>query len=625
MTITYAPRRLSNAVPQLQNYLGPFLGAASLIFWFLAVHDAVYSRMNGYGLVSLLGWAYFTGLIALVGGFVFEVLRTHSRSGWVIVLIGIFVLYMFGTACAIEPVAELSDSWIIAGFSQYFLVHGHTLNGYDARFSWPGMFSLTAIFVSFVGKANAIVFIRWFPFFIELCYLAPLIVIARFSGASRRAGWLGIAIYYCSNWIFQDYFSPQGLNFLFYLVVLASVLAGWRPLKVWADGPSGIAWRARLTRARETWTWSRWKGDGAEATWGHTTTLVVLLLLGLICLASAMSHQLTPYALIVALVVCVGTRRLGRPELAVLAVVFTVGWLSLGASNYWVGHLNEIFGSFFQFGSTIDSNVTSRLTGSSSHIDVVYARILLTVGVFILAGVGAIRRRTDSRALEVLAISPFLLLFAQSYGGEALMRFFLYALPFASILAASAFLPRQHGEINTVMPKIDWAKFAPTIERGKLMPKIARIFRRLRRLLVPVLIFVVLLASAIAMTVVRGGNDAYVSFSTGELAAVNYVYNHVKPGEDIGSPVYYLPIGQRGVGTVLTYVPETFTTYKQLGKKLLNDRPTFIILSQSEEAFGEDGLGFPVGWEGVLETSFLHNGYGIAAQWPTATVLELRG
>jgi hypothetical protein len=587
------------------------------MFWLLAIHDAVYSRMNGYGLVSLLGWAYFIGLAFLVGGFVIEILRTPLRSGWIIVLLALLVLYMFGTACAIEPVAELSDSWIIAGFSQYFLVHGHTLNGYDARFSWPGMFSLTAILVSFVGKANAFVFLRWFPLFIEFCYLAPLIVIARCSGASRRAGWLGIAIYYSSNWIFQDYFSPQALNFLFYLVVLAAVLACWRPVKIWVDGRSGIEWRARLSRTREAWTWSRWKGDEAAATWDNRTTLVVLLLLGLICLASAMSHQLTPYALIVALFVCVGTRRLGRPELAVLAIVLSVGWLSLGASNYWDGHLNEIFGGFFQFGNTIDSNVTSRLTGSSSHVVVVYTRILLTVGVFGLAGVGALRRRTDSRALELLAVTPFLLLFAQSYGGEALMRFFLFALPFASILAASAFLPRQHGEISSVIPKIALEKFIPKIALEK--------FTRVSHLLVAVLMFVVLLASAIAMTVVRGGNDAYVSFSTGELAAVNFVYDHVKPGEDIGSPVYYLPIGQRGVGTVLTYVPANFTTYQQLGKRLLNYRPTFIILSQSEEAFGEDGLGFPVGWEAVLETSFLHNGYGVVAQWPTATVLGLKG
>ena len=44
------------------------LGAVSVILWFMAVHDAVYSRMTSYGLVSLLGWAYFLGLGLLVTG-----------------------------------------------------------------------------------------------------------------------------------------------------------------------------------------------------------------------------------------------------------------------------------------------------------------------------------------------------------------------------------------------------------------------------------------------------------------------------------------------------------------------------------------------------------------------------
>ena len=51
---------------------------------------------------------------------------------------------------------------------------------------------------------------------------------------------------------------------------------------------------------------------------GAAATLWLLGLLGLICLALAMSHELTPYALILSLGACLATRRLGRPELIVI-------------------------------------------------------------------------------------------------------------------------------------------------------------------------------------------------------------------------------------------------------------------------------------------------------------------
>jgi len=469
---------------------------------------------------------------------------------------------------------------------------------------------MVAILASFVGKANALGFLRWFPLVIELTYLAPLLVIARFSGVDRRTGWLGIAIYYTTNWILQDYFSPQALNFFFFLVVIATVLACWQPgsiEKVGLNGASGLNGalrKERLLRTRAVVSRRRLFGNDAVSEWGSGETIAVLGLLALICLASSMSHQLTPFALILSLGACLVSRRLGRPEIVVLAVVFAFGWLSLGASNYWVGHLSAIFGGLFQFGSTINSNVTSRVSGGSSHLIVVEIRLLITAGVFLLAGIGCLRRSADSRALEALAFAPFLLLIAQAYGGEGLMRVVLFGLPFTSLLAASAILPRRTGEIRS---------FVPHFEMGR--------FERVGKVLLRVAIGAVVLGFALATTIVRGGNDQYESFSTGELAAVNYVYNHIRPGESVGAANYYLPFGQRDVGSITQFIP-TVTSYKKIGHQIVNARPSFIILSQSEEAYGQDVSGFPVAWEFTLESEFLSHHYKIVAQWPTATVLR---
>jgi hypothetical protein len=321
-----------------------------------------------------------------------------------------------------------------------------------------------------------------------------------------------------------------------------------------------------------------------------------------------MSHQLTPPAIIVALAALLVTRRLGRPELVFLLVVFTFGWLSLGASNYWVGHLNNIFGSLGQFGSKLSANVTNRVTGRPTHLIIVKLRILLTAAVFLVGGVGVLRRSTDSRTLEALVGGPFVLFVAQNYGGEGLIRVVLYGLPFTALLAASAFLPRETGEIRSIIPHIPSGRISRAVKTA-----------------VPVFITLAVLACAVVTTVVRGGNDAYESFSTGELAAVNYAYNHLHTGQTVGMTNYYLPIGQRGIGSVLEYIApnEPENHLKRISNRLLADAPKYIILSKSQEAYGEEVVGDNPGWENVVRRALVGHGYSVVARWSTATVLKI--
>jgi hypothetical protein len=125
-------------------------------------------------------------------------------------------------------------------------------------------------------------------------------------------------------------------------------------------------------------------------------------------------------------------------------------------------------------------------------------------------------------------------------------------------------------------------------------------------------------------TVVRGGNDAYESFSTGELAAVNYVYDHVHKGQIIGSVNYYIPIGQKDVGSVSQYFApdEPENRLKRISGHLLDAAPAYIILSKSQEAYGEEVVGDSPGWEAAVQRSLTHHGYFVVARWSTATVLK---
>jgi hypothetical protein len=142
--------------------------------------------------------------------------------------------------------------------------------------------------------------------------------------------------------------------------------------------------------------------------------------------------------------------------------------------------------------STVGSNVTSRVTGNASHLFVVKLRISITAALYLLTVVGFLRRWTNSRLLEVLVGVPFLLVLAQNYGGEGLLRVVLFGLPFTSLLAASAILPGNSGTIRPLVPTIDFARFG-----------------RIARVALALVMLIVLLGFAIATVVVRGGNDAY--------------------------------------------------------------------------------------------------------------------
>ncbi len=565
--------------------------------------------MGDFGLITVLGWPFFAGLLLTVIGFTWEMNRRRSTDRRMIMLTLILVVFLFGTSSAVAPIASLGDSWLHAGYVQFFLQHGHTLSNYDARFSWPGGFSLGAILVAFTGQSNALGFLRWFPLFIEMCYLAPMLVIARSSGVSRRTAWLGVAFFYASNWIYQDYFSPQALNYLFMLVVMATVLAYMRPRRGVPASRMMREFRKRVASLTSRLHLPQPPVDEPFQTPSPIVTRTLFGLTGLICFASAISHQLTPYAIVLALSAAFVTHRLGRPELIVLTSLFAVGWLSLGAADFWMGHLTTIFGSVGNISSTIGSNVTKRVNGSTSHRVVVDVRILITAALFFLAGIGALIRRPATRTLEALAAAPFLLVLVQNYGGEALLRVTLYGLPFTALLAASAITPNR-----AVITKLLFARL--------------QIRHSTRAAMHLVTVAAVVFGLSLATFFVRGGNDAYESFSLGELAAVNYVYDHIKVGQTIGMVIPYLPLGQRDIGSV-HYFPAAEAgiapTLENLRREFLKIRPDFIVLSAAQEAWGTIIAGYPPDWESRLRIYLTGHKYQIVAKWATATVLKSTG
>src|SRR6185503_12815516 len=99
----------------------------------------------------------------------------------------------------------------------------------DAYFDWPGFFGLGALLVDTGDLASALPFAEWATVVVNLMYLAPLLLIFRGLGAERRTAWLAVWLFTVTNWIGQDYFSPQSFAYFLYLAIIALVLLHFGP------------------------------------------------------------------------------------------------------------------------------------------------------------------------------------------------------------------------------------------------------------------------------------------------------------------------------------------------------------------------------------------------------------
>jgi hypothetical protein len=267
-----------------------------------------------------------------------------------------------------------------------------------------------------------------------------------------------------------------------------------------------------------------------------------------------------------------------------------VAWISLGAIAFWSGHLNLIVGDVGHLGANVSTSLTGRIQGSPGRLSVLGIRIALAGVIAAIALVGAIRRRQlgyGDWSLLLLAFAPFPVLAVQSYGGEALLRAYLFAMPFVALLAAMAFMPSTE-------PK-----------------KVA----------VPALCFCLVAAAfAPAWLVARYGNERFDRVSNADLAAVKYLYAHAQPA----APGH-------GKTTLISLFPQLPWRYQDINSfdyesvqnttdppnerglvslavdQGLGDHPVYLIITRSQEAAGEALDSLPTGWAYSLGQKLVDN------------------
>jgi hypothetical protein len=572
---------------------------AALVMGILALLRVDSNKVGDLGLVTVVGPTYFVAVALILLSFGVALTQQPLRRPLLTFQIVGLIMLLDGLGPLVEPHASFATAWLHAGFTQQIAQTGATLPGLDARFSWPGFFALAAFLSKAAGLSSPVAFLRWAPLVYNLMYLAPLYAICRAITRNERVWWMAIALFYLASWVGQDYFSPQATAFFMFLVIMAVVLRWFRPPM--PDPGKGNTFQRSMAGLMR-----KLGGRGEERIAVRSTPLqrgALIVVLCVVFLMVAISHQLTPFLIVGGLIGLVVFGRTSLRGLPVLFAVIAVAWISLGALTFWSGHLNYIFGGVGNLGANVNTSLTGRIQGSSGRLFVLYVRILLAGAICLLALVGAVRRRIRGYgdwSLVLLGFAPFPLLVFQAYGGEALLRAYLFALPFIALLAAMAFLPSAEPS-RFVAPAVAFCLIAAVFTPAWLLA--------------------------------RYGNERFDRVSTGDLQAVQFAYAHAPQHSVLMALFPQLPWRYQEVNTTQydyetvqnTADPPTVKALEGLAiDSGLGTKPVYLILTRGQEAAGEALDSLPAGWEYTMGRDLVINGQAsLLYQNQDAAVLEL--
>lgn len=379
------------------------LPVAAALVWWLSFRGADPLAMTRLGLISLFSAGNVVALVLLAAGVVIGLHRNASE--WVLGLhLVTYLCLIHGTPAALYGTLRYAWAWKHVGIVDYISRTGTVDPGItvgDIYHNWPGFFAASALLTSVAGQADAVLLATWFPLAFNLVNLLVIRYVYRGLTSNKRLIWLSLWLYFIITWVGQDYFSPQAMAYLLYLACVGLLIR------------QSTRWPVVLTFTAAAGT-------------------------------IAVTHQITPIMLVIAVTALVLLRRIAEWYLPVLALALVLLWGTTGAAEFTLPNIRSFFETF---GHPFRNAEETLAKGSNEWAPppvVVWGGrsvVLLSTG---LALVGAWRswRVNGLRVTALLLmILPGTLILVTGFGGEVVFRAVLFATPFVAFLAAAACLP----------------------------------------------------------------------------------------------------------------------------------------------------------------------------------------
>ncbi|HEV2655404.1 MAG TPA: zinc ribbon domain-containing protein, partial [Ktedonobacteraceae bacterium] len=423
----------------------PIVAFAIWAFSLEAVHINL-RNMNNLGLISIFPPSLIVALLIIAASFGLAISQKRLSIPILLFHILLLIFVLYGVTALVESIPRFAVVYRHAGYTDYIMRHGSVDPNLDAYFNWPGFFIFVAFMTKIMGYNSILPYATWAPIFNNLLYVGPLYMLGRTFTNDKRIVWLSLFFFFVTNWIAQDYFSPQGFNFFLYLVMIV-ILVKWFKAPI-PEKPRKLSRRWRilgplLPLVQYFFSWLTAPDTLPNAPASKKQRVLLMGTLIAIFGLMVFTHPLTPFLTIAPVTALIVLRRNNPIWLPVAMIVMTAAWLYFMAQPYLAGNISALVGDFTHVSSTVTQNVTGRVTqGDPQHNFISDVRLLMTVFVWVLALIGGLMRlRKGYRDVTyvILALAPFPVFLAQSYGGEMLLRIYLFTLPPMCLFAASIF------------------------------------------------------------------------------------------------------------------------------------------------------------------------------------------
>jgi len=405
------------------------LGGA-LLLWLASLPSVDLSAMGPWGLLQALPLTWYVALAAVVVGTAASVGATRPVPSLMAAHLGGLVLVLYTTLPLVSSTARYDWSYKHIGVARYIAEQGSVDPGIDIYHRWPGFFAWTAALSELSGVEVEQLARGAEPFF-AVVNVVLVVAIARTFTGRPAVPYLAGAVFTVSNWVGQGYFAPQALAFSLSLAVTLLLLVH-RPLVMGRLGDRAAALLRGVLRGHTRTAPTNRVARSRTTAW---SVVAVVLLFG----ATVVSHQLTPYLVLIGLFLAAGVGCL-RPRWLVVALGVIATVYLLPNLDYVTGSQGGLFSSFNPFAN-------AALTYSDTPVlPEKQLRNLLTPALVLLVTTGGVvsvlvlarYRQHEALLLGALLGGPVLLLVVQNYGGEARLRVFLFMLPWASVAIAWA-------------------------------------------------------------------------------------------------------------------------------------------------------------------------------------------
>ncbi|WP_155944096.1 hypothetical protein [Mycobacterium sp. 360MFTsu5.1] len=371
--------------PRLGGITGPFVVPSILIvalcIWALALPGLRRVTAGQWGLLfSQSGVLLLLALVLTVTGFVVAIVVHREIMAAVAILVALIVDRV--TVPMITEVPIYTWTYKHIGIVDYILKnHALPPTGVDVYNQWPGFFAGMAWFSS-ITKSDLDVTAHWFGIVSDALLIVLVAALALSFNASIRSALVAGMLALLVNWVGQDYYSPQATA----IVLCASVLVL-------------LSCSRSLPAA------------------GYVSVPVFAVLVP--------THQLTPLW-VVAVTVALAVLKQLRPRW--LALVYLAILAAYLIPRHHVILQNGGLASFNPFNNT---KAVGQGRGSDGRVFSVIIEQGLSMSVWVGAAVCFVliwRRGRPPWELALVAFSPLALILGLNYGGEAILRVFLYSL-----------------------------------------------------------------------------------------------------------------------------------------------------------------------------------------------------